>query len=179
VSRLVLGVSASAAIFKACDLASKLTQEGHEVRALLTPNATRLVSLQLFEALTGQPAAASEWGAERRGGMDHITLARWAEVFVFAPATASSIARLAAGMADDLIGTLALALSPKTPRLLCPAMNPVMYAHPSVRRNLIRLCEDGWQVMEPESGRLACEDEGRGRLPEVAAILARVRELLD
>lgn len=177
-SHVLLAVSASAAIFKACDLASKLVQEGHEVRVLSTDNAARLISPQLFEALTGQRAMTSEWGDARQGGMDHIFLARWADVFVLAPATAATIARLAAGLADDLLGTVALALPPLVPRLVCPAMNPVMYAHPAVERNLARLVEDGWQLLEPASGRVACEDDGRGRLPEVPEILERVRELL-
>jgi len=177
-SRLLLAVSASAAIFKACDLASKLTQEGHQVRALLTPNAARLISPQLFEALTAQPAATSEWSQERESAMDHIRLAHWAQLLVFAPATAASIARLAAGMADDLLGSVVLALPPEVPRLVCPAMNSVMYAHPAVQRNLARLGEDGWQLLEPQSGHLACRDEGQGRLSEPATILERVRELL-
>ena len=177
-SHVLLGVSASAAIHKACDLASKLAQEGHEVRAVLTENAARLVAPQLFEALTGQPATASEWGPERRGGMDHITLARWADLVVVAPATAATLARLASGAADDLLGTLALALAPATPRLLCPAMNPTMYAHPAVQRNLAQCLADGWQLVEPAAGRLACEEQGQGRLPEVPDLLARVRELL-
>jgi phosphopantothenoylcysteine decarboxylase/phosphopantothenate--cysteine ligase len=179
VSRVLLGVCASAAIFKACDLASKLCQEGHEVRVLSTANAARLVSPQLFEAITGQPASVSEWDDEREGGMDHISLARWAEVLVLAPATAATIARLASGVADDLIGTVALALPPAVPRLVCPAMNPVMYAHPALQRNLARMVEDGWQLLEPSSGRVACEDDGPGRLPEVPEILRTVRQLLS
>lgn len=177
-SRVLLAVSASAALHKACDLASKLTQEGHEVRALMTRNAAKLISPQLFEAMTAQPAQVSEYGEERSGGMDHITLARWGEFVVYAPATAGALARLATGDASDLIGTVVLALRPGTPRLLCPAMNPTMYVHPAVQRNLDQCREDGWQVLEPGSGRLACDEEGQGRLPEVPEILERVRELL-
>lgn len=178
-TRILLGVSASAAIHKSCDLASKLTQEGHEVRALLTQRASELVSPQLFQALTGQPAMHSEFGKARTAGMDHIDLARWGKLFVLAPATASTIGRLANGLAEDLLGTVSLALPPKTPRLLCPAMNPTMYAQPAVQRNIEQLVEDGWQLMDPESGRLACEDEGAGRLPEVARIQERIRELIS
>lgn len=178
-SRILLGVSASAAIHKACDLASKLTQEGHEVRVLQTENSAQLVAPQLFEALTGAPAVVSEFADERTGGMDHIDLARWAEAFVFAPATAASIARLAGGAADDLIGTVILALDSTLPRLLCPAMNPTMYAHPAVQRNLGQCREDGWDVLEPVAGHVACADDGVGRLPEVETILERVRELLS
>lgn len=177
-SRVLLGVSASAAIHKACDLASKLTQAGHEVRVVQTANAARLISPQLFEAMTGLPAVVSEFGEGREGGMDHITLAKWAECFVFAPATAASLSRLAQGSAGDLIGTVVLALDPAVKRLLCPAMNPTMLLHPAVQRNLAQCREDGWEVLEPTSGRLACDDEGNGRLPEVPEIMDRVAELL-
>lgn len=176
-TRIILAVSASAAIHKSCDLASKLTQEGNDVRTLLTRRAAELVAPQLFQALTGQPAATTEFGANRAAGMDHIDFARWGEIFVFAPATAGSIGRLAAGLAEDLIGTVSLALAPQVPKLLCPAMNPNMYVHPAVKRNIAQLVEDGWQLMKPERGRLACEDEGEGRLPEVARIQERIREL--
>jgi phosphopantothenoylcysteine decarboxylase/phosphopantothenate--cysteine ligase len=178
VSRILLGVSASVALYKACDLASKLAQAGHEVRTVLTPNAARLVSPQLFEAVTGGPAQADEWGAERRGAMDHIALAEGVELLVVAPASADCCARLAQGLAGDLLGTVALALAPGTRRLLAPAMNPNMLAHPATQRNLARLVEDGWQVVEPDAGHMACGVEGRGRLADPEAIRARVEALL-
>jgi phosphopantothenoylcysteine decarboxylase/phosphopantothenate--cysteine ligase len=177
-SRIILAVSASAAIHKASDLASKLTQAGHEVRVIQTANAARLISPQLFEAMTGQPAVVSEFDDTREGGMDHITLAKWAECFVLAPATAASLSRLAVGDAGDLIGTVVLALDPEVKRLLCPAMNPTMLANPAVQRNLKQCGEDGWHVLQPARGRLACDDEGSGRLPEVPVIMERIAELL-
>jgi phosphopantothenoylcysteine decarboxylase/phosphopantothenate--cysteine ligase len=169
-SRVLLVASASVAIYKACDLASKLSQEGHQVRAILTERAARLVSPQLFEAVTGEPAFTSEWDATRRSAMDHIELARWGEALLVAPATADLLARLALGLADDLATTVALALDPAAPRLVAPAMNPRMLANAPVARNLARLREDGWEVLEPEEGRMACGDEGPGRLPEPARI---------
>ncbi|MFT7486297.1 MAG: phosphopantothenoylcysteine decarboxylase/phosphopantothenate--cysteine ligase [Candidatus Paceibacteria bacterium] len=175
---ILLGVGASASIHKACDLASQLTQAGHNVRVIQTMHAAELVSPQLFEALTGQAGAVSEFGDARKQGMDHIELARWAEAFVYAPITAAGLARLAQGAADDLASTIVLALDPKLPKLLCPAMNPVMYAHPAVGRNIARCVQDGWQLMEPVNGRLACDEEGVGRLPEVPDIVARVNELI-
>lgn len=177
-TRILLAAGASAALHKACDLASSLSQDGHEVRVLLTPRAAELVRPQLFEALTGQPASVSEFGPGRRGGMDHIELARWAEVFLVAPATAALVARLALGLADDLVTTVALALPPGVKRLLCPAMNPHMLAAGPVARNLAQLARDGWQVVEPAAGRLACGDEGRGRLAEPQEILAVLRARL-
>ena len=177
-SRILLAAGASAALHKACDLASALAQDGHSVRALLTPRAAELVRPQLFEALTGEPAFVSEFGDTRRGGMDHIELARWAEVFLVAPATAGLIARLALGLADDLVTTVALALAPGVKRLVCPAMNPHMLAAAPVARNLAQLGRDGWRVVEPEAGRLACGDEGRGRLAEPEEIAAVLRDLM-
>lgn len=178
-SRVLLAAGASVAVYKACELASKLTQSGHEVRCLLTRRAAELVAPQLFEAVTGQPAAVDEFGAARRGAMDHIDLARWGEGLVVAPASADLVARLALGLADDLVTTVALALPAARPRLLCPAMNPEMLAAPAVGRNLARLSEDGWELVEPGEGHLACGVEGRGRLADPAEIAARVAAMLQ
>lgn len=174
-SRILLACGASAALHKACDLASLLSQDGHRVRACLTPRAAELVRPQLFEALTGEPASVSEFGDARRAGMDHIDLAHWAEVFLVAPATADLVSRLALGLADDLVTTIALALAPGVRRVLCPAMNPSMLVAPPVLRNLEQLRRDGWTVVEPAAGRLACGDEGRGRLVEPQEIAAFLR----
>ena len=177
-SRILLCAGASVAIYKACDLASKLVQAEHEVRAVLTPTAARLVSPQLFEALTGEPAQVSEFDEGRRGAMDHIELARFAELVVVAPCTADLAGRIAAGLGDDLVTTVLLAVEPGVPRLVCPAMNPNMLGHPAVTRNLARLAEDGWETLEPEEGHVACGDEGAGRLAEPASIAARIEQLL-
>lgn len=177
-SRVLLCASASVAVYKACDLASKLGQAGHELRTLLTPRAAELVSPQLFEAVSGGPARSTEFGEERRGAMDHIDDARFAEIVVVAPATADLIGRIAHGLGGDLVTTAMLALDPSVPRILCPAMNPVMYSQPAVQRNLGLLREDGWEVMEPGSGHMACGEAGPGRLVEPAEILARVEERL-
>lgn len=178
-SRVVLVCGASAALHKGVDLASKLAQAGHVVRVVLTPRAAELVAPQLFEAVTGEPAFVREFGEARRSAMDHIELARWCELFLVAPATADLVARLALGLADDLASTLALALAPGVPRVLCPAMNPNMLSAPSVARNLASLTQDGWRVLAPGVGHLACGDEGRGRLLEPEAILAVLRGLTD
>jgi phosphopantothenoylcysteine decarboxylase / phosphopantothenate---cysteine ligase len=177
--RIVLGISASAALYKACDLASRLNQEGDEVRCVLTPNAAKLIAPQLFEAVSGQLAYVDEFGPSRRGAMDHIELGRWAEILVVAPASADLIGQLAAGLAGNLLTTLVLATDPSVPRLLCPAMNPTMYASAPVVRNVARLVEDGWNLVEPETGHVACGEEGPGRLAEVARIAGRIAELRD
>jgi phosphopantothenoylcysteine synthetase/decarboxylase len=172
VTRLLLAASASVSVYKACDLASRLTQKGYAVRALLTARAAELVSPQLFEAVTGEPAYTSEFDATRRGAMDHVELARWGEALLVAPCSADLAARLALGLADDLVTTTALALPAGRPRLACPAMNPEMLASPAVRRNLDRLVEDGWRVLEPDSGHMACGVTGKGRLPDPERIVA-------
>lgn len=172
--KILLAAGASAALHKACDLASKLAQKGHSVRCVLTPRAAELVHPQLFEALTGEAAWVDEFGSGRRGGMDHITLAQWAELFVVAPASADLVARLALGLGGDLVTTVALALAPDVPRLLCPAMNPQMLAAPPIRRHLEQLAADGWRLVAPGSGHLACGVEGAGRLAEPDEILAAI-----
>lgn len=178
-ANLLLLCSASAALHKAVDLASKLTQSGHLVRAALTPSAAQLISPQLFEAVTGQPAGSGEFGAQRRTAMDHIDLGLWAEVVVAAPASADLVGRLANGISSDLPVSASLAVQPSAPRMVCPAMNPHMLENPAVARNLQQLVEDGWQVTEPGAGHLACGVEGRGRLAEVPEIVAAVTAMLE
>jgi len=177
-ARILLAAGASAALHKSCDLASKLSQAGHEVRCVLTPNAARLIAPQLFEALTGQAAAVSEFGEGRRGAMDHIELARWAELLLLAPCTADLMARLALGLAGDLVGSVNLALAPDVPRVLCPAMNPVMWAAPSVQRHLATLRGDGWQLLEPSAGHMACGEAGLGRMGEPLEIIEALQAWL-
>ena len=175
---ILLGAGASAALHKACDLASKLAQAGHLVRCVLTPRAAELIRPQHFEALTGQPAFVDEFGSQRRGGMDHIDLSQWASLFCVAPAPADLVSRLALGLAGDLLSTVALALPRSTPRVLSPAMNENMLQAPPVERNLETLRSDGWRILEPGKGHLACGVEGRGRMSEPEEILTAVLEAL-
>ena len=177
-TRILLGISASAAVAKAADLASKLRQAGHEVNVVLTPNAAELISAQLFEALTGRPVHVAEYGPERRCAMDHIDLARTTELLLIAPATADLIGLLAAGLAPNLLTTLTLAIPAGVPRVLIPAMNPHMYAQPVVQRNLETLAKDGWRVEEPATGEVACGDEGPGRFLETFEVLEHLGDLL-
>ena len=177
---VLLGCGASAALHKACDLASKLTQAGHRVRTVLTPTAAKLIRPQLFEALTGEGAFVDEFAegpGGRRGAMDHIELAGWARLALVAPASADLCSQLALGLAGDLLTTAFLALPAGVPRLLCPAMNSHMLDAPPIRRNLEVLMGDGWTVLTPGEGHLACGVQGQGRLVEVEEILAAVERL--
>ena len=178
-AKIILCASASAALHKACDLASRLTQLGYEVPVLLTQAAAELVSPQLFEALTGSTAQSTEFGEQRTHAMDHIELARGASAAVIAPCTAGLAGRLAAGLATDLVSTTLLATEPGLPRLVCPAMNPNMWNQPAVQRNFAQLREDGWELLEPAEGHMACGDLGQGRLAEPETIVARLEELLQ
>ncbi len=173
-ANILLGASASVALYKACDLASQLSQAGHKVRAVLTPRAARLVNPQLFEAVTGEPAYSDEFGPDRRAAMDHIDVSQWTQCLVVAPASADLVGRLALGLGDDLLTTAVLALPARIPKLVCPAMNPNMLAQPSVQRNLGRLREDGYEVLDPDEGHMACGTEGKGRLPSPERIAAWV-----
>ena len=176
---ILLCVSASVSLYKSCDLASKLVQGGHRLRTVLTANAAKMISPQLFEAITGDTASVSEWGAARRGAMDHIDLGRFAEVCVVAPCSADLTARLAHGQAGDLVTTALLATKDGIPKLVCPAMNPLMLSKPAVQRNIETLRSDGWTVVEPGAGHMACGDDGMGRLAEPLEIIDALERALE
>ena len=180
---ILLGVSGSIAAYKACELASRLTQQGATVPVVLTESAQKFVAPLSFQALTGQPVYTSLWpqdSASEAGviaTMAHIGLAERADAILIAPASANCLARLACGLADDLLSTLVLAA--RCPVLLSPAMNPAMWQHPATQRNLETLRGYGYRIIEPESGRMACEHVGPGRLPETAVLIESLRSALQ
>lgn len=177
-SEILVGVGASAACFKAVATCSALAQAGHGVQAVLTRNATKLVQPLQFSCVTGRRALTDEWEPSDPAGMDHITLARRADLLLICPATAHLVGALAHGLAEDLVGSLALALETRKPRLLAPAMNPEMWANPLVQRNVRLLTEAGWTIVGPASGATACGERGAGRMSEPEAIVAAVRAAL-
>nr|MBC8329550.1 phosphopantothenate synthase [Planctomycetota bacterium] len=151
-STILVGVSGSAACFKAVSVCSELTKRGHLVSTVLSPAAARLVRPLQFACVTGRPALSDEWQPADPGGMDHIALARIADLLVVVPATADRIGLLAHGLAPDLLGSLALAFEQDKPRLLVPAMNPEMWRHPAAGRNPPPLKNDGWRQLGPAEG---------------------------
>ena len=179
---IVLGVGGGIASYKIANLASKLTQSGADVHAVLTDSATRFIAPLTFQTLTHNPALTSLWvepnnsGAGLSAGMPHIDLADRADLIVIAPATANLISKLAQGAGDDLLTTLVLAT--KAPIAIAPAMNPQMLHHPATQRNLRTLREWGYRIIEPESGRMACEHVGTGRLPETPELLKWIEQAL-
>jgi phosphopantothenoylcysteine decarboxylase/phosphopantothenate--cysteine ligase len=173
---LVLGVSGSVAAYRAADLARELMRAGHTVRVCLTDSAQKFVQPALFEALTGQPCLQDTFEEPIVGRMAHIDWARQADAIVIAPATASTLNRIAAGVGDDMLTTIALATI--KPLILAPAMNPQMYAKEATQRSLATLTERGAFVIEPTEGDVACGENGQGKLASVAAIAAAVEEIL-
>ncbi|MHA6205602.1 bifunctional phosphopantothenoylcysteine decarboxylase/phosphopantothenate--cysteine ligase CoaBC [Dyella soli] len=162
--RILLGVSGGIAAYKSCELVRRLRDLDCEVRVVMTEGATHFVSATTFQALSGQPVRVSLWDAEAEAAMGHIELARWAERILIAPASADLIARLAHGMADDLLTTVCLASA--APVYLAPAMNQQMWAHPAVQANIDTLRQRGVHLLGPASGDQACGDIGSGRMLE-------------
>ncbi|KAA0069591.1 bifunctional phosphopantothenoylcysteine decarboxylase/phosphopantothenate--cysteine ligase CoaBC [Rhodanobacter sp. T12-5] len=162
--RILLGVSGGIAAYKSCELVRRLRDLAAEVRVVMTEGATHFVSPTTFQALSGQPVRVSLWDAQAEAAMGHIELARWAERILVAPASADLLARLAHGMADDLLTTLCLASA--APLYLAPAMNQQMWAHPAVQANIATLRQHGAQLLGPAVGDQACGDVGSGRMLE-------------
>lgn len=180
---IVLGIGGGIAAYKICELASRLTQRGAIVQTVLTKSAEQFVTPLTFAALTGQPVHSSLWPKDFSttsgvmASMAHIDLARQADAVLIAPATADLLSKLAHGAADDLLTTLALAT--KAPVLIAPSMNPAMLQHPATQRNLNLLAELGYTIIDPESGRTACREEGSGRLPETKVLLEALENALN
>ena len=178
--RIILGLCGSIAVYKAVDLASKLTQAGALVDVIMTEAAQRFVSPLTFQAISGRPVYTDMWRADSRGGLPshiaHIGLAEEADLLMIAPATANTLAKLAAGFADDLLSVTALAAT--CPLLVAPAMDGGMFEHPATQANLEALRRRGAHIIEPESGRLASGLVGSGRLPETPMLAGHIRRVL-
>ncbi|MCZ7545322.1 MAG: bifunctional phosphopantothenoylcysteine decarboxylase/phosphopantothenate--cysteine ligase CoaBC [Anaerolineae bacterium] len=174
--RIVLGVTGSVAAYKAVTVASHMTQAGALVDTILTEAAAHFVAPLSFEAVTGRPARTSMWDAGEETHITHVELGRSADLMLVAPATAHTLARLAHGMADDLLSVTALAA--RCPLAVAPAMDVGMFDHPAVQANLATLEARGAVIIGPAEGRMASGLVGRGRMVEPEAIIGRVRYLL-
>ncbi len=173
--KILLGVCGGIAAYKIASLASMLVKSGAETTVLMTENATKLVAPKTFEALTRRPVAVDMW--EARMVHPHIELARQAEIFCVAPATANILAKAAAGIADDLMSSTILAFDGKM--LMAPAMNSVMWNKSAVQRNVARVVEDGVKTIGPVEGRLSCGESGEGRMVEPKEIYEEIVKLLN
>lgn len=172
---VLIGVTGGIAAYKTAALVSKLVQAGAGVTVVMTYSATQLVGPKTFEALTGRPVALDLWAPLNSHA--HIELAEQAELFCIAPATANFLAKAACGIADDLLTTTVLAFS--GPIVVAPAMNSRMWQKPVVQRNLQRLRDDGFIVIEPGEGYLSCGMVGPGRMAEPEEIFARLAQIVQ
>ncbi|NHA15673.1 bifunctional phosphopantothenoylcysteine decarboxylase/phosphopantothenate--cysteine ligase CoaBC [Thioalkalivibrio sp. XN279] len=171
--QVLLGVTGGIAAYKAPDLVRRLREQGAEVRVVMTPAAARFVTPLTFQAVSGNPVRDSLWDEAAEAAMGHIELARWADLVLVAPATADFLARLAAGMADDLLTTLCLAT--EAPLWVAPAMNRQMWANPATQDNIVRLQARGLRVLGPAEGAQACGETGAGRMLEPVEIVAALQ----
>ena len=173
---VLLGVTGGIACYKAAELASALVKQHCKVRVLMTKNATEFIAPLTFESLTGNPVAVDTFDRDRPWKIEHIALADQADLVLIAPATANVLAKLAHGLADDMLTTTVLACD--CPKLAAPAMNTRMYENAVTQDNLDALRRYGWEIIEPVSGRLACGATGKGKLPDPERLLEAVLHAL-
>ncbi|MHB0866731.1 MAG: bifunctional phosphopantothenoylcysteine decarboxylase/phosphopantothenate--cysteine ligase CoaBC [Thermoleophilia bacterium] len=173
--QIVLGVTGSIAAYKAVELLRLLTGAGHDVRVVQTGASRSFVGPLTFEALSGHPVLTEQFAAGQDSAIPHIDLAQ-CDLMLIAPATANTIGKMAAGLADNLL--LSTCLTVSGPVVLCPAMNERMWRHPAVKENIATLQRRGVTVISPPAGPLACGDEGEGRLAAPAEIFRQVEEIL-
>ena len=169
---VVLGVCGGIAAYKAVDVVSRLVKLGATVHVIMTTAAAQFVAPLTFREISGQPVYTTMWEEPKLWNVEHIALARRADLFVIAPATANMIGKIANGIADDFLSTTVMATT--APVLIVPAMNTEMYLSAATQTNLKTLESRGFMIMTPASGMLACGTEGVGRLPEPAAIVDRI-----
>ncbi|MCB5952422.1 phosphopantothenoylcysteine decarboxylase [Enterococcus sp. BWT-B8] len=176
---ILLGVSGSISAYKAADITSRLMKLGYSVEVIMTTNSTKFITPLTLQALSKRPVHTEVMEEIYPEQINHIELAKKADLFLVAPASANIIGKLANGIADDMLSTIALALKEEIPKVIAPAMNTYMYQNLIMQRNLNTLKEIGYQELEPREALLACGDFGRGALAEVDEIVAYVHQILD
>ncbi|MBN1868189.1 bifunctional phosphopantothenoylcysteine decarboxylase/phosphopantothenate--cysteine ligase CoaBC [Candidatus Sumerlaeota bacterium] len=175
-SRILLGVSGGIAAYKSAEICRRIVKAGGEVQVVMTRSATEFVAPLTFETLSGRPVYSEMFERERAWEIEHIAYARWGDALLIAPATANTISKMASGLADDPLSTTVLAF--RGPVVVSPAMNTAMWEHPQTTANIALLRERGVRIVEPESGDLACGEEGAGRLADAETILAALEDVL-
>jgi phosphopantothenoylcysteine decarboxylase/phosphopantothenoylcysteine decarboxylase/phosphopantothenate--cysteine ligase len=176
---IVLGITGSIAAYKAADLANRLTKDGATVNVVMTKNAREFVAPLTFSTLTKRPVYTDSFADTPEYDVEHIGLAKGADVLVIAPATANVIGKIAGGIADDLLTTVVMAATGYgKPVVICPAMNTAMYENPLVRANIEKLTALGYRFVEPRESVLACGDLGKGALADIEAILHILKEII-
>ncbi|MFH0941417.1 MAG: bifunctional phosphopantothenoylcysteine decarboxylase/phosphopantothenate--cysteine ligase CoaBC [Chloroflexota bacterium] len=174
--KVLLGVTGGIAVYKTADLASLMTRAGARVKVVMTASATEFISPLVFSSLTGNEVATSMFAAPGKPDISHIKMAGEADIVVIAPATANIIAKLAAGLADDVLSATVLATT--APVIIAPSMHHNMYTNTATQENIQKLKSRGFVFVEPETGRLASGDIGAGRLPGTEKILGAIEQVL-
>lgn len=174
---IVLGVTGSIAAYKACDIANRLTKDGHSVKVIMTKGGMEFVTPLTFRTLTKNRVYTDTFGDHDPQYVEHIHLAEEADLFLVAPASADFIAKAACGIADDMLTSTVLAFRDK-PIVVCPAMNTNMYENPVTQRNVNTLKELGYTIIEPKTDHLACGTYGRGALQNVDVIISETERIL-
>ena len=173
---IILGVTASIAIYKACDIIRRLKNEGFSVTVIMTPEAEEFIKPVLFQSLSGNKVYRGLFDTPEAWDIEHVSLAEKADLVLIAPATANIIGKIASGICDDLLGCVCLAT--KAPILMCPAMHENMYKNRITQENIKKLKALGYKFVEPVKGRLACGVVGVGCLAEVETIIKEVKKIL-
>ena len=178
-ANILLAVTGSISAYKAADLTSQLTKLGHQVKILMTPAATAFITPLTLQVLSKQAVLVEVMTEDDPKQIQHIDLGKEADLFLVAPASANTIAKLAIGLADNMVIFSALALPQGTKKILAPAMNTKMLEHPATQRNLKLLQDYGYQIIQPRHATLACGDQGSGALASIETILTTIQESLS
>ena len=176
---LLLGVSGSISAYKAADLTNELTKLGYAVDVIMTSSAQAFITPLTLQSLSKRRVHTDVMAEEVPNKINHIELAKQADLFIVAPASANTVGKLANGIADDLLSTVALALESHVPKLIAPAMNTYMYLNPAVQKNLATLKDYGYQEITPREALLACGDYGPGALATVETIIQEITKTLS
>ena len=175
-TQITLAVTGSISAYKAADITSQLTKLGLEVKVLMTPAARKFITPLTLQVLSKNPVGLDVMIEEDPHRIEHIDIGKETDIFLVAPASANTIAKLAMGLADNMVTSTALALPQGTKKLLAPAMNTKMLEHPATQRNIKLLQDYGYQIIQPRHATLACGDQGSGALATVESIVKAVKE---
>ena len=175
--KILLGITGGIAAYKSAELVRLLVKQGMEVQVVMTASACQFITPTTLQALSGKPVLTDLWAPDQGNGMSHISLARWADAILIAPASANFLAKLVHGAADDLLSTLCLARG-QCPLLVAPAMNVEMWQNPATQRNVAQLQSDGITLLGPDNGAQACGETGMGRMLEADALAEAVTRFL-
>lgn len=178
-TQITLAVTGSISAYKAADITSQLGKLGYEVTVLMTEAASSFITPLTLQVLSKRPVSLDVMAEPLPDKVNHIEVAKQTDLFLVAPATANTLAKLANGLADNMVTATALALPPHVKKAVAPAMNTKMYENPLTQHNLKRLEDFGWQIIQPREAVLACGDQGTGALAEVPVIIEKVKEILN